>query len=263
TQGPPGPAERSRHRPVAEGRGRRAGRVGGHPVRPDGPRRGPADGGALSERDRRGAYHFLEWSPRLVRAEAIQRRDDGHRRGPGREWGGDRRGRRRLDRGAVGVRVRPKDFPHLDGRRRIARVPRRPHTAGHRRIGGEMNPRRVPLMAGNWKMCGTRPEAVALAEGIKAGVAGVSGREVLVDAPFTAVEAAGSILKGSAVLLGAQNLHWEEKGAFTGEVSAPMLRAAGCTHVIIGHSERRQYFGETDETVAKRVAAAQAHGLVP
>ncbi len=126
-----------------------------------------------------------------------------------------------------------------------------------------MSPSRVPLLAGNWKMHGTRQEAVALAEGIKAGVAGVSGREVLVAPPFTALEPVAEALRGGSVRLAGQNLHWEAKGAFTGEVSAPMLRGAGCTHVIIGHSERRQYFGETDETVAKKVASAQAQGLVP
>jgi len=126
-----------------------------------------------------------------------------------------------------------------------------------------MNPSRVPLIAGNWKMYGLGPQAVALAQGVKAGAAEVSGREVLVAPPFTALESVAAALKGSHVLLAAQNLHWEPQGAFTGEVSAPMRREAGCTHVIIGHSERRQYFGETDEAVAKKVAAAQAHGLVP
>lgn len=122
---------------------------------------------------------------------------------------------------------------------------------------------RVPLIAGNWKMHGAGPQAVALAEGIKAGAAEVSGREVLVAPPFTAIESVARVLKGSRVLLGGQNLHWEPQGAFTGEVSGPMLRDAGCTHVIIGHSERRQYFGETDESVAKKVASALVHGLVP
>jgi len=126
-----------------------------------------------------------------------------------------------------------------------------------------VNSARPPLMAGNWKMHATRAEAVALAEGIKAAAASVSGREVLVAPPFTVLEAVARTLSGSSVLLAGQNLHWEPKGAFTGEVSAPMLRDIGCTHVIIGHSERRQYFGETDETVAKKVASAQANGLVP
>jgi len=122
---------------------------------------------------------------------------------------------------------------------------------------------RVPLMAGNWKMHGTRADAVALAEGIKAGVAGLAQREVLLAPPFTALEAVARVIHGTPILLAGQNLHWEAKGAFTGEVSAPMLRDAGCTHVVIGHSERRQYFGETDESVAKKVASAQASGLIP
>jgi len=122
---------------------------------------------------------------------------------------------------------------------------------------------RVPLIAGNWKMHGTRQDAVALAGGICNAVGGLTGREVLVAPPFTALEAVAGALRGSSVLLAAQNLHWEAKGAFTGEVSPPMLRDSGCTHVIIGHSERRQYFGETDEWVAKKTAAAQANGLTP
>jgi triosephosphate isomerase len=122
---------------------------------------------------------------------------------------------------------------------------------------------RVPLIAGNWKMHGTRTEAIALVEGIKAGVAALSGREVLVGPPFTLLETVARALAGSKVLLGAQDVYWEPKGAFTGQVSAPMLRDVGCTHVIIGHSERRQFFGETDETVAKKTASAQGQGLVP
>jgi triosephosphate isomerase len=122
---------------------------------------------------------------------------------------------------------------------------------------------RVPLMAGNWKMHCTRSEAIVLATGIKDGVAGVSGCEVLLAPPFTALESVARVLGGTPIRLAAQNLHWEAKGAFTGEVSAPMLRDVGCTHVIIGHSERRQYFGETDESVAKKVASAQAGGLIP
>jgi len=122
---------------------------------------------------------------------------------------------------------------------------------------------RIPLMAGNWKMHGTRAEAVALAEGIKAGVAGTGQREVLLAPPFTLLETVARVISGSPILLAGQNLHWEPKGAFTGEVSALMLRDIGCTHVIIGHSERRQFFGETDESVAKKVASAQAGGLIP
>ena len=126
-----------------------------------------------------------------------------------------------------------------------------------------MSPQRVPLIAGNWKMHGTRAEATALAEGIKSGVAGLAGREVLVAPPYTVLETVARVLSGSRVLLAAQDLHWEPKGAYTGEVSAAMLRDVGCTHVIIGHSERRQFFGETDESVAQKVASSQANSLVP
>lgn len=122
---------------------------------------------------------------------------------------------------------------------------------------------RKPMLAGNWKMYCLTAEARALAEGIKKEAAGLNDREVLVAPPYTALATVAAVVKGSNVLLAAQNLHWETQGAFTGEVSAPMLRDIGCTHVIIGHSERRQFFGETDETVAKKIEAAQAAGLVP
>jgi triosephosphate isomerase len=126
-----------------------------------------------------------------------------------------------------------------------------------------MSARRTPLIAGNWKMNGTRPAATALAAGVCAAVGDLAGREVLLVPPFALLDVVAQALRGSRVLLGAQNLHWEDAGAFTGEVSAPMLREAGCTHVIIGHSERRQHFGETDEGVARKVAAARRAGLVP
>jgi len=87
--------------------------------------------------------------------------------------------------------------------------------------------------------------------------------EVGIAPPFTTIAAVGAALKGSAVRLMAQNIYWEDKGAFTGEVSAPMIKDLGCTHVIIGHSERRQLFGETDETVNKRLKAAFQHALTP
>jgi len=126
-----------------------------------------------------------------------------------------------------------------------------------------MNQRRRPLIAGNWKMHNTRVEAVALAAGVKNAVGLVAGRDVLVAPPFTALETVAGVLAGSSILLAGQNLHWEEKGAFTGEISAAMLRDVGCTHVIIGHSERRQLCGETDESVARKVARARQAGLVP
>jgi triosephosphate isomerase len=87
--------------------------------------------------------------------------------------------------------------------------------------------------------------------------------DVMIAPPFPSLVTAAAALKGSKIALGGQNLHWEPKGAFTGEVSAQMLLSAGCTHVIIGHSERRQFFGETDETVNKKLSAALESGLIP
>ena len=122
---------------------------------------------------------------------------------------------------------------------------------------------RTPLIAGNWKLNGLRADAVSLARAVADGCKGVSDREVMVAPVFTVLSAVHAELARSNVALGAQDLYWEDSGAFTGEVSAPMLREAGCTHAIIGHSERRQHFAETDYTVAKKVAAAVAAGLIP
>lgn len=123
---------------------------------------------------------------------------------------------------------------------------------------------RLPLIAGNWKMHHTPAETAkllfALVEKIPATL---SDREVVVAPPFTALETAARALRGSPIRLSAQNLHAETHGAFTGEVSAPMLKAVGCQYVIVGHSERRQYYGETDEQVAQKVKAAQRDGLTP
>jgi len=122
---------------------------------------------------------------------------------------------------------------------------------------------RTPMLAGNWKMFGTRTEATALARALVRSVGHVAGREVVVAPPFTALEAVAEVLKGSDIKLAAQNVHWEPKGAYTGDVSCAMLREAGATHVIIGHSERRQYAAETDETVNLKLHAAVAAGLTP
>jgi len=122
---------------------------------------------------------------------------------------------------------------------------------------------RTPVIAGNWKMHGTRREAVALAGALAGSLGRLRDREAVLAPPFTALEAVAAAIKGTDIRLAGQNVHWEPKGAFTGEVSVAMLREAGCTHVIIGHSERRQYFGETDDTVHRRVTAALAGGLVP
>ncbi|MGN0880323.1 MAG: triose-phosphate isomerase [Oligosphaeraceae bacterium] len=122
------------------------------------------------------------------------------------------------------------------------------------------------LIAGNWKMNMTGAEGAALIKEMKASCNGAcccdKAPEVLVCPPFMTIPAVKAETEGTPLLVGAQNIHWEEKGAFTGEVSGNMLNEAGITHVIIGHSERRQYFGETDETVNKRLKAALRHGLV-
>jgi len=122
---------------------------------------------------------------------------------------------------------------------------------------------RTKIVAGNWKMNKTASETAALVEGIKTLTAGAADVEVVVCPPFTSLKEAAAACAGSHVRLGAQNVHWEASGAYTGEVSAAMLKDLGVTHVIIGHSERRQFFGETDETVNKRTQAALAAGLVP
>lgn len=106
-------------------------------------------------------------------------------------------------------------------------------------------------------------EALALAQELKASLTRLDGREALICPPAVHIAKIHDVLRGSPILLGAQNLHWEAEGAFTGEISAGMIKSAGATHVIIGHSERRQYFGETDETVRKKTKAALKTGLIP
>jgi triosephosphate isomerase len=122
---------------------------------------------------------------------------------------------------------------------------------------------RTPYVVGNWKMHGLVVEARALARAVRDGLEGARGVEVAVCPPFTALPAVSEVLAGSAVGLGAQNCHWEDKGAFTGEVSAPMLVDLKCGLVLLGHSERRHIFRETDEEINKRVAAVLRHGLRP
>ena len=122
---------------------------------------------------------------------------------------------------------------------------------------------RKPIIAGNWKMHKTIAETAELVSGLKAAVAGVTEVEVVVCPPFTALAKAAEVAKGSNIAVGAQNMYWEEKGAFTGEVSPTMLKEAGCKYVILGHSERRQFFGETNETVNNKIKAAYQYGLLP
>jgi triosephosphate isomerase len=120
---------------------------------------------------------------------------------------------------------------------------------------------RTPLIAGNWKLFKTIGEATALVNDLKPLVAGAAGVEIVIAPVFTALSRVADAVAGSNIHLAAQNCFWEEEGAFTGEVSPKLLKDAGCSHVIIGHSERRQYFGETDETVNKKAKAAIAAGL--
>jgi triosephosphate isomerase len=119
------------------------------------------------------------------------------------------------------------------------------------------------LVAGNWKLYRTNDEATALARDLVEGLLPKAGCDVVLCPPFTALAEVRYLLAGTPFGLGGQDLYWEDEGAYTGEVSGPMLRSAGCTHVLVGHSERRQLFGETDETVAKKTRAALRAGLVP
>jgi triosephosphate isomerase len=119
------------------------------------------------------------------------------------------------------------------------------------------------IIAGNWKLNNGGAKGLALAAEVRDAVKGVTKGKVVVAPPFTALAAIASELEGSNVEVAAQNLYPKDSGAFTGEVSAPMLVEAGCRWVILGHSERRQYFGETDESVKEKVAAAIAAGLRP
>ncbi len=122
---------------------------------------------------------------------------------------------------------------------------------------------RRPLISGNWKMHKTGPEAVAFIDALKDAVVDASDVDVMIAPPFTALTQTAAATAGTAIGLGAQNLHWEPQGAYTGEISAQMLVAAGCRYVIIGHSERRQYFGESDEQINRKIDAAAKADLIP
>ncbi len=120
---------------------------------------------------------------------------------------------------------------------------------------------RRPIIAGNWKMFKTRGETSAFFNALIPAVRDVSHCEIVVAPPFTALSAAVDHAEGTRIAISAQDVFWEDQGAFTGEVSVKMLRDAGCAYTIIGHSERRQFFGETDESVEKKTRAAVAGGL--
>ncbi|MFO7837964.1 MAG: triose-phosphate isomerase [Desulfosalsimonadaceae bacterium] len=122
---------------------------------------------------------------------------------------------------------------------------------------------RRPLIAGNWKMHKTCPEAVNTARALAGITTDVEGADIMIAPPFPALAPVAEALAGSQIGLGAQNLYWEQQGAYTGEVSADMIVSAGCSYVIIGHSERRHIFGETDEAVNKKTRAALGAKLTP
>jgi triosephosphate isomerase len=123
--------------------------------------------------------------------------------------------------------------------------------------------KRRRVIAGNWKMFKTQAETRAFFAAFLALVRGARHCDIVVAPPFTAINAAVESSRESNVAIGAQDVFWEKEGAFTGEISPPMLVEAGCRYVIIGHSERRQFFGETEESVAKKTRAALAAGLTP
>jgi triosephosphate isomerase len=122
---------------------------------------------------------------------------------------------------------------------------------------------RTPIIAGNWKMNKTIKEASDLVSQLVKEVGRINNLEVVIAPPFTALRDVYEIIKGSNISLAAQNMHWEEKGAYTGEVSSVMIKDIGCKYVIIGHSERREYFYESDEIVNKKVISALKNGLIP
>lgn len=122
---------------------------------------------------------------------------------------------------------------------------------------------RTPLMAGNWKMYKTVDEAVELVEGLLKGIGTTAPCEVLVCPPFTALYRIGTLVAGTPIALGAQDLFYELEGAYTGAISPVMLKDVGCTYVIVGHSERRQFFGDDDTAVNRKLRTALANGLRP
>ncbi len=126
-----------------------------------------------------------------------------------------------------------------------------------------MNPNRTPIVAGNWKMYKPAAQAAALANELKTALAGIRGAEMVVCPTFTSLATVADVIRGSNIQLGAQNAHWEKEGAFTGEISPVMLKEIGVDYVIVGHSERRQFFGETNDGVNRRAMAALAAGIKP
>jgi triosephosphate isomerase (TIM) len=122
---------------------------------------------------------------------------------------------------------------------------------------------RIPFIAGNWKMNLNLTESASLVKTIRESIVDMQGVHILVAPPFTALSVVRAAMGDARIFLGAQNMHWEAEGAYTGEISAAMLLEAGCTHVILGHSERRSHFQEDNETIDLKVSAAVRRGLAP
>ena len=178
------------------------------------------------------------------------------------------RGRRgRQPRGDRRARAPGRVRPPLDRRGRLARIPRGSLAPGDRRAGCRQMTERRPMVAANWKMHKTHLEAIQAVQKLSYLLDNDDAErvEVVIVPPFTALRAVETLIASDRLqyLLGAQNVHWEDKGAFTGEISPPMLQALRVRYVIVGHSERRALFGETDETVNKKVRAVFAHAMAP
>jgi triosephosphate isomerase len=122
---------------------------------------------------------------------------------------------------------------------------------------------RRPIIAGNWKMNKTVNEAEEFTKALKEKLQDIAGVDIVICPPFTCLAPIAGIIQGANIQLGAQDIYWEDSGAFTGEISCPMLKELGCKYVIIGHSERRAYFSETNESVNKKIKAVLRHNLIP
>jgi triosephosphate isomerase len=152
----------------------------------------------------------------------------------------------------------------FDRRMRFARVSERQQASGSGEVGRKMsNHQRRRIIVGNWKMHKTLEDTCAFFEAFNPLVANITYCDIVVAPPFTAIATAAVATRETRIAIGGQSMYWENEGAFTGGVSAPMLANAGCKYVIIGHSEQRQYFGEAEETISKKTKAALAAGLIP
>ena len=225
---------------------------------------GPPDRRALRAGRGRGAHRRLERPDGGLRDRRVRGRHDDRRPGRGRIGGPIRHRWRGLHRGRrEGGRHRP-DHPRVDRRRRLPGVSRWADPPRDRRPSQpDRTVMRTPFVAANWKMHKTVQEAVDYASSFTALVRDAGAVEIALAPPFTAVRSLRDALGPAPIHVAGQDLYWETHGAFTGQVSAGMLVEAGASHVIIGHSERRHVFGETDEEVARKVRAALEADLVP